>query len=159
AAHEAIWATKIADAPKPSVKVVMSDEHELVLQNASADYTQAKFDVADVIDGKGKKTGWGIASENGKAHSAVFEVVGKIPGGQLTLKLVQNFGAKSTIGRFRFSVTSNPLPVQVLPTNIVSILVISYAQRSTDQQQELAKWFTQYARSTEQIRSQIKPLK
>jgi hypothetical protein len=156
AAREAVWATKVRAAPKPDVKLALGEEHELVLKRATASHSQKKYDIADAIDDTPqKKSGWGVAGEPGRAQTAIFEIVGGVPAGSLTVKLVQNFGEQSTIGRFRVSAADFPYPAVFIPTNIASLLNVPMEQRPAEQKAEALKWFTQYAVSNARVREQF----
>ncbi len=95
------------------------------LFRAVAEHSQAKFPVANAIDGH-DDTGWAILPYTGKAHSAIFEVTNPIAGGEgTTLTLVLDFQSmhpKHQIGKFRLSVTSSPNPcgTQNLPPEVRS---------------------------------------
>jgi hypothetical protein len=156
AARGPIWATRVRTAPKPAVKLALAGEHELILQRATASHSQKKYDIADAIDDSpNKKSGWGIGGEPGRSQAAIFEVLGGVPAGELEVKLVQNYGEQSTIGRFRVSAAAFPYPAVVVPTNIASILNQPAQQRSTEQNAEALKWFTQYAVSNSRVREKL----
>src|SRR5262249_1673751 len=96
------------------------------LQNASADFSQDKYVIADAIDGD-PATAWAIAPQFAQRHVAVFETKesivtaasgkGETPpsttNSPLTLifTLDQQYGTEHTIGRLRLSATSEPCPV------------------------------------------------
>ncbi len=112
------------------------------LQNGTDDYSAPGRAAALALDGK-LDTGWSIKDREGQPHEAVYEFaepVGYDGGTLLRLKLDQVYVHQHTIGRFRVSVTSDPLPVQAsgVPANIEAILMTPAGQR-TDAQREFVK--------------------
>ncbi|HVR74870.1 MAG TPA: PSD1 and planctomycete cytochrome C domain-containing protein [Planctomycetota bacterium] len=79
--------------------------------SAQADYSQKDFDISKAIDGK-SDTGWAIDGPTRKEdRTAVFFPAQPIlveEGALLRLRLLQEHGARHTIGRFRVSVSSDP---------------------------------------------------
>ncbi|MDA1015402.1 MAG: hypothetical protein O3A00_13245, partial [Planctomycetota bacterium] len=104
------------------------------LRSASADYSQAGWDIGGAIDGN-QKTGWAIAEKskddkfpvkkNGSdpSHVAIFEFAQPIEfetGTQLTVVLDQMSDVKShTLGRFRISVTTDSIGEFPQPQELV----------------------------------------
>jgi hypothetical protein len=101
--------------------------------SAEADYAQKGFEVARAIDGK-TDTGWAVDRPAPKEDRvAVFypaEPIAVEEGALLRLRLVQEHGARHTIGRFRVSVSSDPsLASAVLgPWSIVGPFVARNAE-------------------------------
>jgi len=84
------------------------------LQNATATFTQGGFAVGQTIDGNlggsSVVNGWAIGGGTGSPQTAVYETqtdVGGIAGAAFTFTLTQNFGQALTIGKLRFSVTTD----------------------------------------------------
>lgn len=79
-------------------------------EDATADFSQAKWDVRGAVDGKAD-TGWAIAPQFGKPHSATFVLAEpwvRQDGAQnapvpLRIRLEQNFGNARTLGHFRIT--------------------------------------------------------
>ncbi len=115
------------------------------LARASATFTEKKYNVADAIGEKSEpKKGWSIDGSTNKYQTAVFETAEVLPAGEIKIKLVQQYGRKQTIGRFRISATTLPSPAVVPPENVAQILAATDAKRSAQQKTELAKWFRQF---------------
>jgi hypothetical protein len=151
-----VWATRIEAQPKPSVRVSLAEEHTLVLHRATATYSQEKFNIVDLTNDKpGKRSGWGVGGEAAKPQHAIFETIAPIPPGKLTFKLVQNYGSKNLIGKFRLSTGSLPSPAVVVPGDIAKVLSVSPDQRTKEQNVEAVRWFQQYATSTAGIRQKL----
>jgi hypothetical protein len=106
----------------------------VALDTARADYHEGDFAVDRAIDGN-QGTGWSIGGWAGAPHVAVFELGKTAPdaaigeGSELTFVLDQQFGQGATLGRFRLSVTRDPLP---LPDERVGIVLRPVAAGNTD---------------------------
>jgi hypothetical protein len=118
----------------------------VALQNASADFSQAGYDVRGAIDGA-EDTGWAVHPQMGKNHTAVFETkeaVGQPGGTALTFTFSQQYqDGQHSLGRFRLSVTSSPRPFTMsgLPADLVQILHTPAEQRTEEQKQKLAAYY------------------
>ena len=86
------------------------------LESAEASFHQQKFAPAGAL-GEAEKSGWAISPQMGKAHHATFLLSEPIAGpGEITVKLVQNYGGEHVLGRFRISGVSGeqrPVPAGV----------------------------------------------
>ena len=162
AQHKPVWQTMVAQPPNPSVNLEVSGVREIALQNATADFSQNEFPVANAIDSDaGPKSGWALGDQTGKAHSAVFEIAGSATDGPATLQftLIQSFGKQHTIGRVRLSATTKAQPVRLLPEQIVKILALPADQRNATQKAELAAFYRPLSSTLAQVRKQIDALK
>jgi hypothetical protein len=118
----------------------------IVLQNASADFSQVNFAVGGAIDGN-PGTGWALSGGTGKDHVAVFEAkepVGVAGGATLTFTLDQQYAdGNHTLGKFRLSLTRSPRPLSLNgpPANVTALLAIKPADRTVAQKTELAGYF------------------
>ncbi|HWC89038.1 MAG TPA: hypothetical protein VG433_05275, partial [Pirellulales bacterium] len=118
----------------------------VALQNASADYSQPAWDVAGAIDGN-PATGWAVDAQEGKSHSAVFEMRDEVnfPGGAVfTFSFDHQFAdGLHQLGKFRLSVTTSPRPLsrQGLPAEVAAILGVGADQRTAEQRATLAHYF------------------
>ena len=114
------------------------------LQNATADFSQEGYPVANAIDNN-PGTGWAVHPQSGKNHVAVFETrenIGAAGGTLLTFTLDQQYSDNQhQLGKFRLSVTNSPRPLGAsLPDNIAALLAIAHDQRTPEQQGELARY-------------------
>jgi mono/diheme cytochrome c family protein len=151
-----------------AIKVTVTDRKTptravpVPLQNASADFSQAQFDVALALVGK-PKTGWAVAPQFGTAHAAVFETKQDVdaPGQTLTVTLDQQYGGQHTIGRFRLWATTSPRPVRVgtLPDEVAAALRVPADKRTAAQANALAKHYRSVAPELAKVRTQIAELK
>ncbi len=144
--REQVWEAKVAEAPKPSVRLAINGEQPIKFTRATASFTEKNYSIAATIEEKMKpKMGWSVDGGKGKNQTAVFETASPLPPGNLTIKLVQNLGGKQTIGRFRISASTLPSPVIVVPEALVPVLAIAPEKRSDEQKTELEKWFRQFS--------------
>jgi hypothetical protein len=112
------------------------------LTDPSATFSQAGYDVAMAIDGN-PNTGWAIAPQQGKNHTAVFQISGEVgfEGGCLiTLKIVNNFTDNAhQLGKFRLSASNSirPVTLNTLPADLAALLSVPVAERNEKQQTDL----------------------
>ncbi len=107
------------------------------LKNPTADYFQEKRNPELALD-RVRDTGWAIEGEVGKPHWIVLETSGQVnldEGSQLKLVLLQNYIHQETIGRFRFSVTSDEKEIRAnpYPAEIEAILAKAASDRSEEE--------------------------
>lgn len=114
---------------------------KLTLRHASADFDQAGWTSAQAIDGD-PKTGWAIFPSVNTSHRIVFELSKPIEvgaGGKLAISLKQLYPPKHFIGRFRLSVTSDPVEAaRVLPPQVAQALAVPSDQQDSAQRQAIA---------------------
>jgi hypothetical protein len=137
-----------------SVKAVSQDggtTNDVTLQNATADFSQSSFPVADAITGKADaKHGWGIDAGPGRINQdrkAVFETkdnVGFDEGTTLTFTLKQLFGSEHTIGRFRLSATTKPdrpIHADPLSAEVREIINVPSEKRTASQERKVFSFY------------------
>ena len=137
------------------------------LQHAQADFSQAQFAVDGAIDGN-DKTGWAVAPQFGKPHTAVFEFkepINLADGGELTITMVQKFpGKEHNLGKFRLSVTTSRTPISLNgpPAPIARIIAVPPEKRTPEQKAELTRLFRsmdqEYNRLTQQVAEDPMPV-
>ena len=133
-------------AEEPSDETTEKKPQSIELRNATADYSQKGWPVANSVDGK-LETGWAVSNRFGKPHQAYYELiedVGFKGGTKLTFTLIQNYGGEHTIGRFRISATTAPRPIRYgkqLSKSIATIIMTPKEKRSRKQRIELAKYY------------------
>ena len=149
------------------VAVRIGDDAEskpISFSQATANFSQKDFSVSGAIDGK-KETGWAIASEFGKRHTAVFETkenIGNRNGeSKVTITLDQQHGGQHTIGRFRLAVTTKKRPVQYddLPDSIRSILALPSKKHNDKQNKELLDYYSELDPTVKKLTQQYEALK
>ncbi|MDB6052933.1 MAG: Protein of unknown function (DUF1553)/Protein of unknown function (DUF1549)/Planctomycete [Verrucomicrobiales bacterium] len=120
--------------------------NDLVLTNATADFSQKDFPVAKAIDGD-VKTGWGLDAGPGQNQDrhAVFQPVGEVSAGEgtlMTFNLIQKFGNQNVIGRYRISVTADSKPeADPLPAKIRRIVDLSPRDWSEDEKRTVFSFY------------------
>ncbi len=151
------------------VKVTLADRktptrsQPVPLQNATADFAQARFSVALALAGK-PKAGWAVAPQVGKPHVAVFETKQDVHAGlgrTLTVTLEQQYGDQHTLGRFRLYASTTPRPVRVrtLPDAVAQALRVPSDKRTVAQQDAVLKYYRSVAPELAKLREQIAALK
>ncbi len=116
------------------------------LQNPQADFSQESWAVAGAIDGN-EATGWAIAPEFGKPHTAVFEFKAPVAfgdKGEIQITMVQKFpGKEHNLGKFRLSVTTAKTPILLNgpPAPIAQILNTEPDKRTPEQKAEITRHF------------------
>ena len=110
----------------------------VVLQNASADFSQDSWHVSAAIDGR-EDSGWAVSPQFGKNHEATFETktdIGGEGGSVLTITISQQYpDGKHALGKFRLFVTggARPLTKSKLPELVAAALAVPKDQRTPDQ--------------------------
>jgi len=112
---------------------------KVAFAEAQADYSQEKFPEANAIDGK-DDTGWAIGGAGGPKHRhailALAEPVDVSKPTTVTVRLVQNFGSRHTLGRFRLSLGHE------LPDKIEDA-----ARRRERRDQKFAQWLAEQSKA------------
>ena len=121
----------------------------VALDHPSTDYFVAGQAIDETLDAKAD-TGWSIKGQEGKAHEAVWQLAQPLHqehGTYLKLTLIQQFIHQHTIGRFRVSVTRDPLPVVTadVPAAIEAILVTPREQRTPEQLAQVKRYYLSIA--------------
>jgi hypothetical protein len=143
--RQTLWRRTVAAPPQPSLQLDLAEPAELELTEATADFSQEGWPVDKAIDGDpSAQSGWAVSPQFGKPHYAIFKT--KLPvslAGPKTLSftLVQSYGGKHTLGRFRISATTAAAPPRALPQSIHEILAVAAEIRSTEQRAELARYY------------------
>ncbi|MEX0642863.1 MAG: PSD1 and planctomycete cytochrome C domain-containing protein [Pirellulales bacterium] len=132
-------------------------EYRLKLVNPSASIHQEL--IAKAIDGD-KLTGWHVRGGAGRRHCAVFqfaEPLSTFQGGELSVKLVQNFAHQQTIGRFRVWVSSDTEPLRAtdLPLAVERLLLKPPAEWSAAESKEVKCYYLSVA---PELRKQYKKI-
>jgi Protein of unknown function (DUF1549)/Protein of unknown function (DUF1553)/Bacterial Ig-like domain (group 2) len=118
----------------------------VALQNAKATFAQDTFPIGNAIDGN-PDSGWAVAPQFGKTHTALFELKEPIAnevGTKLTIVMEQNFaGGLHNLGKFRISVTGDAVPRlgEALPAELANLLATPADKRTPEQKARLAQLF------------------
>ena len=118
----------------------------LKLSAIAADYEQGGLPLANAVDGK-HETGWAIASEFGKPHTALFEVQNPAAGNDeeqsatITLEF-NSVHVSHVLGKFRVSVTNSPAAMlQPVPEGVRSALAVAPERRNDDQKKAVSFYY------------------
>jgi hypothetical protein len=125
-----------------------ADARPIKLVNPLADFSQANFPIANLLNGDrtNQGTGWAVSPRTGVHHWATFEAEAPVgtPGGTvLTFKITQYFaGGVYHLGRFRISATRAPKPVGLsLPEDFRATLATAPEIRTEAQKAALMAHF------------------
>jgi hypothetical protein len=156
AEKKAVWEEMVGPSPSPSVALNPAEGQTVMLRNATADFSQDGMPVEKAIDGD-EKTGWAFAQQVGQRHAAVVETSAALDskGKTLVFTLVQAYGQKHTLGRFRISATTQAAPVRQLPSRIETILAKAADQRDEKQRAELTAYFRPLSKSFADLTKQL----
>lgn len=133
----------IDTVPKPSISFDGLGRFDLTFAEATADFSQAGWEVAKAIDGD-TKTGWGFAPQTGQPHTGVFTLAKPLDAGDdalLTISLAQNYGGGHTLSRIRLSTTTATGPVRELPAEVRAILALEVTKRTAVQRKALLAYY------------------
>lgn len=110
-------------------------QRPLEFTKATADFSQANFDVRGAIDDDAQ-TAWAVAPKFQTPHHAVFVLAAPIESDRetvLTFRLVQNFGAARTIGRLRLSAITGDPGAAALPSEVIAAVKVPAKDRNAAQ--------------------------
>ncbi len=140
----------------------------VALQSPVADFSQAGFDINQVIDGvKQDQLGWAVHPAGGTVHWATFQTKEPLPnagGIVLQVNIHQFHDAKDhRLARFRISVTTSAGPIGLgLPESLAAILATEPSARNEAQQRFVADYIhksnSQYRQLQEALAAAQQPL-
>jgi len=149
---------KITPPPKrPSIR----------LSDAVADFSRPEAPASAAIDGN-PKTGWDIYHVAGKDHAIEMRlppIAGK-PGEPtvLTIELVQQGGARKTLGKFRLLASATPrdakgIDGRAVPLEIIELLRGDASKRTEAQRKQMTAYYRTFSPELAAIRNSIAKLK
>lgn len=122
---------------------------KISFKKASADYSQKDWDISNVL-GNNSSKGWAVDGptrrENIKAMFVSPQLIDVPENTNITIKLFHQALSQHNIGRFRVAVSSVPEELITLngfqiPLNITKILDTDISKRTTQQKEELKKYY------------------
>ncbi|MDB6154131.1 MAG: Planctomycete cytochrome [Chthoniobacteraceae bacterium] len=128
-------AAKRSDSPPQPVRI----------SNATADFSQANYDVKDALD-ENPRSGWGVAgpgkSDVARSATFAFEKPVTFAGGtRLRVTLNQDYGQRHTLGRFRISLGGAPVDAkQLRRSEALEKALASWIERESS---EAVRWSIQ----------------
>ncbi|HEY3897721.1 MAG TPA: DUF1553 domain-containing protein [Chthoniobacter sp.] len=155
-AHQPVWEQTVIPPPNPSVSLNPAEGQTIALRDATADFSQSGWDVSKAIDGDAK-SGWAFAPQAGRPHAAVFQTEKplQIKNEALVFTLDQQFGQRSTFGRFRLLATTQKAPVRELPGQIKAILAIAPGARDDAQKAQVMAYFRPLSKAYADLGKQL----
>jgi hypothetical protein len=129
------------------------------LVKAEATFSQGGFAVAQAVDGNAG-TGWALAGQLGKSHTAVFQFQKPIDaknGVTLTITMDQRYGAGHNVGKFRFSLTGDngPRLTSPVPADVIGILDTPAIKRTDKQRERLKQMYVAQDGEYQRLRGEI----
>ncbi|HEU5116402.1 MAG TPA: DUF1553 domain-containing protein, partial [Isosphaeraceae bacterium] len=121
----------------------------LKFSGATEDYSEKGHPAKLALDGQ-PDTGWTVKGQIGQPHASVFTLAEAVDDvGPATLRLtLHQFGIhQMTLGHFRVSMTTDPVPVSAsgVPAGIEEILLVPTEQRTAEQSRELRRYYLSIA--------------
>ena len=132
------------------------------IQSAQADFSQSNWPVKNAFDGD-QKTGWAISPQKGQPHVAVFRFGMPFQpkkDQRLKITLIQNYGNRLVLGRFRISLAKGT--EQVLtpdPQDLGDLARLPENQRTVEQREQLSEAFRRQWPATADQLSQLEGLR
>lgn len=158
AARAPIWTQEVAKAPKTILRL-SPREQSVRVKRATATYEQPEFEAALLTnDAMDSKQGWAVGGGQGKAHSLVLEFTEPAPAGAVTLRLVQNFGGRHTLGRFRVALAEGSAAHLAVPEPLQASFAVAATGRSPEQKHKLLQWYERFAAATAALQRQKEEL-
>ena len=160
--RKVVWKSQPAGSAKPKHEASPSGVRDVRFSHASADYEQAGFPAASVIQSKtNPKTGWAVAPQIGKPHQITLSLETPTPNkpGVMTVTVVQQSEhLKHLLDHFRLSVSSdkNLTRWATLPAKIRSIVSSEQASWNDKQRSEVEQYFREIAPSLRPLHKQLK---
>ncbi|MDP7204801.1 MAG: DUF1549 domain-containing protein, partial [Pirellulaceae bacterium] len=171
--RELVWKEAYAKAPERELEADLTGAVPLVFSEASATVEQAgdggkteplAWVARAAIDGdeKTQRAGWAVSPFFGQANQAVFQL--KRPAGtdseatKLKVMLVQNYGEKHTLGRFRISVTTATDAVRLVPSAIAGLLDRPLEDLDADGRQRLVDYYNQVVPPPKEVLQRVAAL-
>jgi hypothetical protein len=126
------------------IEASVKETGSVLLADVAADYSQADWDVRELLEGNTKAgaagAGWAVGGATGKAHhvdlgfAEPLVLAGET---ELTLTLTQNYGEQHTLGRFRVGALTAPTAL-ALPAEVRGVLGKPAAARDSKDRAVLA---------------------
>ena len=134
------------------LKLSLDDGKIIELAKASADFSQSKYPIANLIDGN-SKTGWAIGGATGGSNVdrtaiiATAEPIAAPAGARLRVVLEHQAYSNTSfkVGRLRLAVTASAAALLNLSDEVHQALLLPAAKRSKEQQAAVAAAYQQHA--------------
>ena len=166
--HEPVSQTTDAALPSPSYEWSLSGSRAVPFAVAVADYNQASFDAASLLDvnekkrpKKQKERGWAVGGKIAEPHALTLVTAApvEIPEGS---KLVVTIEQESkhvnhTLGRFKLSLTDDPSAADYAktPAAVIEAIKTAATARTPEQQKVVTDYFLSQAPELEPTRKRL----
>lgn len=132
------------------------------LQRAAADFEQAGFKAADVLNEQATpKKGWAIGGKIGAAHQLTVRTLEPLelaPNERLRLVIRQSYGRQHALGRFRVTLLSGDARGLSLPPAIITALEMYPEKRVAATRQSLFDYYVGQDPTVQQLEREIAAL-
>lgn len=135
-------------------------ETEIAFSSATADFSQKGWDVAGALLDK-PKTGWAVAPEFGKDHSARFVLKQPLKCDsqqEMTFQLLHDFGGARSIGRLKISAVTGDLNQATLPQDIALLVTTPSKKWSKADRRQLLDYRIQQDADAKGLADQVTKL-
>lgn len=138
-----LFSQTLSEPPKPNREMVLGGPKPVTFASATSSHNQPEFDVSRAIAPKKKSAndGWAVGGMTGRSHDAVFRTSAPLPGGQLTLKLEQNWGSSHVLGRYKIYASTETDPPAALPVDIRDLAIGCDCCRTPADQAKVAEFY------------------
>lgn len=155
----AAWAVPSSPNPGAPQAPRESGSTNLVFARAEADWEQQYYRAEHAVD-RNPKTGWAIGPRFGERHFLIAELAdptGFANGTRLGFRFEHYHGNSHTLGRFRISVTTERDPLARWPVapGVLSLVAIPAADRTPEQQRQIAAQFRAVAPSIRRLEHEL----
>jgi hypothetical protein len=164
--RKVVWETTVAEPPKPQRELATAGPRALAFARVRADFAQAGFEIAGLIDPKTNpaKSGWAIGPRQMDRHEAVFVLSQALTvptPARLMFRLEHRSKvAGANLGRFRLAVTRDPAAARWadVPAAVLAILATPADERTPEQHAALSAHHRSIAPELKPLRDQIAAL-
>jgi hypothetical protein len=163
--REPVWTRENIEAPMPKAELSLSGQQTIELAAAVADYSQPKFDPADVLNNKDpKQKGWAVGGAVGQQHSLTLVTRSPVEikaGSKLSITIEQaSQFAKHTLGHFRLSLTDDSRAAELArtPRAVNEALRAALDARTAEQKQLITQHYLSIAAELAPARERVAAL-
>ncbi len=142
----------------PSNSSGIQNSMRIEFSNATADFSQAKWDASGLID-RNPATGWAIANQFGKPHEVTLQTttpIGFPDGSRVSIRLPQYFGNGRLIGRLRISAMTGTASQTTLPSDLRAAILVPVKERSNPQKKIISQFRQNNDDDLQQLQARVK---
>ena len=146
--HEVVWEEKVAEPPNPSEEYSLSSARGISFGSAFADYSQAAFSAADVLNNSDTKTiGWAVGGQTDRNHwlTLIAKKAVDVPEGSTISVTIEQISKHEnhTLSHFRISSSDDERIREFagIPNDKLAIVTTPASERSDEQRKALSTYF------------------